>query len=117
LNEDVILALIKSAIISYARPFTGNKASLKKQSWNLDLKFVPKEHLKTHYQAIEYRDKFIAHTDIEFRKPELLKSTHHFAIGHNSIISHEYNEFSKCLSDLSRDAFRELSSFLRQREI
>lgn len=95
------VVLVKASIVSYARPFSGNEPLYRKGRWRLDKKYVPNEFCHVHEQAIEYRNKLIAHSDIPHRSPELLMSGSHFAIGHNAPFDDEYVEFSKLLHPAS----------------
>lgn len=96
-SDRMRVVLVKASIVSYARPFSSNKPLYREQSWRLDKKYVPNEFCQVHEQAIEYRNKLIAHSDIPHRSPELLRSESHFAIGHNAPFDDEYVEFSKLL--------------------
>ena len=100
-SDRMRVVLVKASIVSYARPFSGNKSQYKEQSWRLDQNYVPNEFCQVHEQAIEYRNKLIAHSDIPHRRPELLRKGPHLAIGHNAPFDDEYLEFSKLLSPAS----------------
>lgn len=56
-------------IISYARPFTQNRGNVKSHS--LKKTIVPTVYRKLHDEVIEYRDRVVAHTDVDFRNPHL----------------------------------------------
>lgn len=100
--------LVKVAIVSYARPFSGNESCFRdKGKCRLDKKYVPNEFLEVHKQAIEYRDKMIAHNDVPYRRPEFLRGTH-VAIGHNTPMDEEYIEFSKVLYPASAEFLKGL---------
>ena len=99
--ELVKFSLIKSSLIAYARPFSGNESVFRaKRKWKLPDSLIPECMLKQHSKAIEYRDKVIAHTDITYRNPKLFPG-HHFAICHDAPGFNELFEFSKDLSELS----------------
>ncbi len=108
-NDLMRLALIKSAIISYARPFSGNQPQFRESGkWRLDSSFVPSAHTETHRKAIEYRDKLIAHSDIPHRKPQLLNGGLDWAIGLEVPSYNDYSEFSDALRILSIELFEVL---------
>lgn len=109
-SESMRVALIKASIVSYARPFSGNQSVYKHENkkLRLDKKYIPKNFIETHDRAIELRDKLIAHSDIPYRNPELLKSTSHFAIGYNMPLNDAYMEFSKALYTASTALLKNL---------
>jgi hypothetical protein len=116
-NDLIRLALIKSAIISYARPFSGNQPQYREAGkWRLDASFVPLAHIETHRRAIEYRNKLIAHTDIPHRKPQLLNAGLDWAIGHDAPSYDDYFEFSAALNALSLELFNVLCAKIKNYE-
>ncbi|MDF7809622.1 hypothetical protein P4E94_19445 [Pontiellaceae bacterium B12219] len=63
------MALFKSAIIAYCRPFSGNQAKYKKNKWKIDEKWVVDRDL--HQELMDLRSQLFAHTDITYRNPKL----------------------------------------------
>ena len=64
--------MVKNAIIAYSRPFTKcNGKHTKKHC--LKIEIVPKHYRSLHKKILQYRDKIIAHTDLDFRNPKLDK--------------------------------------------
>jgi hypothetical protein len=116
-NESMRLALIKYATIAYARPFSSNNAEYKKQAWKLDIEKVPEEYMSTHFKALYYRDKVIAHSDIRDTNPVLLKSDKHHGIGRNGPDYDEYFVFSEKLSVMSLSLFDILCADIKKYEV
>lgn len=87
-SNKVKMALFKAAVIAYARPFSGNKATFKNDNWRL-LKGEWDIDTITHDLALEYRSKLFAHSDIPYRSPKLGK------IGNRFPISMRANYFEK----------------------
>ena len=63
--------IIRDAIISYARPFSGNKG-LSGSSMILPVKFVPKHFNDLHVELMNLRNRAIAHTDLDFIDPKVV---------------------------------------------
>ena len=66
-----IMALIKNAIVSYARPF--KRCNGRYGRYSISPRFVPKNHLELHKLLMHHRDRIIAHTDIDVREPKLVR--------------------------------------------
>lgn len=108
-NDALRLAVIKSAIVSYARPFSGNEGKYRsKGKWRLDKNLVPLNYGAIHTKAMEYRDRFVAHSDIPYRAPELLKAPRGYAIGSNRPELHELIDLSKPLRETCVEIIRAL---------
>src|SRR3954447_9374524 len=60
------------AVVAYCRPFINTKISDKK-TIVLPNSFVPKEQLSVHKQILAWRNKMLARTDIDIRKPRLVE--------------------------------------------
>lgn len=67
-----ISALVKSAIISYSRPFKKCRAR-DNQYYKLQNDVIPGQYKTLHQKIITYRDQIFAHTDIDLRKPAVTK--------------------------------------------
>lgn len=112
-SDRMRVMLVKASIVSYARPFSGNEPQDKSRGkWRLDKKYVPNEFFDVHEQAIEYRNKLIAHSDIPHRSPELLRGGSHFAIGHNAPLDEEYIKFSTMLYPASAALLKVLGNLI-----
>ncbi len=68
-NKRIKASLFKYAVIAYCRPFSGNEAMYKEQSWTIDINWV--DNLELHNELIELRSKLFAHKDIPYLKPTL----------------------------------------------
>jgi hypothetical protein len=73
------LVYLRDAVISYGRPFSGNRG-VHKKVLRLEGDLIPVEFREIHLYAISLRDTLFAHSDIQARKPELL------------VLGHEENE-------------------------
>ena len=69
-KADVIIALVRDAIVAYARPFSCNKGKFAKKL-SLSKKDVPKSLQDFHEKVIDFRNQVFAHSDIPFRGPRL----------------------------------------------
>ena len=65
--------MVKYAIIAYSRPFTRCKGIDGKRKKFLGDKVVPKNYRELHKKVLDYRKRIIAHTDLDFRNPKLVK--------------------------------------------
>ncbi len=65
--------MVKNAIIAYSRPFTKCKGIDNIKKYPLGIKVVPKNHRDLHKKVLDYRNRIIAHTDLDFRNPKLVK--------------------------------------------
>jgi len=65
--------MVKYAIIAYSRPFSECRGIDNKKKHPLGIKVVPKNHRNLHNKLLGYRNRIIAHTDLDFRNPKLVK--------------------------------------------
>jgi hypothetical protein len=114
-KNEIKMALFKSAVIAYARPFSGNKAVHKKQNWHLDENWVT--DLETHKLAIEYRSKLFAHSDIPYRSPNLAKIGNHFPISMRGTYFEKYMELVEPLEKLSKKMISVLIDKVKEYEV
>lgn len=63
--------MVKNAIIAYSRPFTNCRGIHTKKHCLKIKKVVPKNYRTLHKKVLQYRDRIIAHTDLDFRHPKL----------------------------------------------
>ena len=63
-------ALMKDAVLSYARPFSRSHGYFSKRHTLPDT-FVPEEHRNLHKRLMFYRDQVFAHTDINAKQPRV----------------------------------------------
>ncbi len=64
--------MVKNAIIAYSRPFMECKG-INNKIHRLKIKVVPKDYRTLHKKVLQYRNRIIAHTDLVFRNPKLVK--------------------------------------------
>ena len=68
-REDVRYCLLRDIVVSYARPFSGNKGE-KIPKNTLTQKVVPKQLRSFHAELIDARNQLFAHTDFTYRRPK-----------------------------------------------
>lgn len=64
-------ALLRDAVISYAKPFSSNRFSDGSKGLRIYGNIVPKELADTHEEILALRNKLIAHTDMTAQKPKV----------------------------------------------
>lgn len=67
--KDVRFCLLRDIVVSYARPFTGNKGE-KIPRHTLTQRVVPKHLRPLHEELIDARNQLFAHTDLTYRRPK-----------------------------------------------
>ena len=72
LLQEIRYSLLRDAVVSYARPFSGNRGVLFK-SHSLPLKLVPREFRQLHSQLMTLRSQLFAHTDLSYRNPKVMQ--------------------------------------------
>jgi len=60
--------IIRDAIISYARPFSGSRGR-SGSFYKFPLELLPERHVALHEELMTFRNKAIAHSDIDFVNP------------------------------------------------
>jgi hypothetical protein len=71
-EADVRYAILRDAIVAYARPFSKNRGRFLKHH-RLSDAIVPREFVALHAELITLRDRAFAHTDHDFRNPQLIR--------------------------------------------
>ncbi|MEP4892090.1 MAG: hypothetical protein ABJV04_18870 [Aliiglaciecola sp.] len=107
-NDGLKLIVIKSAIVSYARPFKTNYGKYNKRLKQDAKSLIPSKYVAKHHEVMEYRDQFIAHTDISFRNPQLLNDSIGHGIGMHLPELQDLIELSQPLIDLCEHIRSEL---------
>ena len=69
-RKDVRYCLLRDIVVSYCRPFSGNKGK-KISTHTLNKKVVPKELCILHDELVEIRNQLFAHTDYTYRQPKV----------------------------------------------
>ena len=70
-NEHIRDALMRDAVISYAKPFSSNKGVISKHRLRIDDSYIPTESLSEHKAVIAARNKLIAHVDLDGQNPQV----------------------------------------------
>ena len=71
-RDDVRFCILREAVVSYARPFSGNRGPTAKNALAAT-KFVPAIHRALHDELMALRMQILAHTDFTFHQPQLMK--------------------------------------------
>ena len=72
-DNRTMFPILEAAIVSYAKPFLNCKIKPSKERALLKTKDVPLQYKNLHKGLIDYRNKFVAHADIDVRNPKLSK--------------------------------------------
>jgi len=72
-RPEVIIALIKDAIISYSRPFSSNRGGFRKKKLKIGNDVIPNDQRKFHNKILMIRNNLVAHTNLKYRNPKLVK--------------------------------------------
>lgn len=70
-RKDVRYSILRDLVVSYCRPFSGNKGSEIRKHM-LTKKVVPKELRPLHDELVNLRNKLFAHTDYIYRRPKVI---------------------------------------------
>lgn len=71
-RSDIRFCILRDLIVSYARPFSGNKGPTGGEH-SLSVKYVPTKHRPLHSELIDLRRQVFAHTDFTYHDPRLSK--------------------------------------------
>lgn len=71
-RPDVRYALLRDAVVAYARPFSGNRDPSGK-SHRLRRQLVPKAHRLLHDDLLDLRNQLFAHTDFAAQRPTVMR--------------------------------------------
>jgi hypothetical protein len=111
--------LLQTAVIAYCRLFAECKIS-KGRSLRLASRFVPREGKTLHGRLISWRNKIIAHSDLELREPKLHGWTGQngttFGVVFRGFYSDELMGELVCIKDLFRSVLTGLAHDLDERE-
>ena len=69
-RQDVRVCILRDTVVSYARPFSGNRVE-KTRNHQLRRKFVPAEFRALHEELLRLRCEQLAHTDRTYYKPKV----------------------------------------------
>ena len=98
-DAQVKLALVKYAIVSYYRPFSGSNPVHRERKWKLDEALVT--DMETHDAVKRYRMHLIAHSDLEYRQPSLGRTGGVFPISYKGFYYEEYMHIVQPLENLA----------------
>lgn len=69
-RKDVRCCLLRDLVVTYCRPFSGNKGN-KMTSHVLTTKVVPRDLRALHNELLSLRNQLFAHTDYTYRRPQV----------------------------------------------
>jgi len=96
-------ALLYNAIILYGSIFKYSNIGDDKRR-KIDELFVPKKYIELHKRLIDYRDKFVAHFDFDYRKPAHGKSKK----------GNYYYELTECPKPDIKDEIPEIEQLIQE---
>lgn len=115
-NNYIIAALIRDAIISYSRPFINNKGIYRPQGLNLPLSFVPTTKKALHQKILNLRNSIFAHTDLKPKNPKLGKIGDSYIITSKGFYHEELISYVTPLSELAKEVLIELETQMKKFE-
>ena len=99
-RKDVRYCLLRDIVVSYCRPFSGNKGK-KISTHTLNKKVVPKELRILHDELVEIRNQLFAHTDYTYRQPKVANwSTDSQKWFPMSFRGYDYNKLDKRIPEI-----------------
>ncbi|NQU65509.1 MAG: hypothetical protein HQ517_14665 [SAR324 cluster bacterium] len=100
-NKKIKLALVKAAIVAYYRPFSGSNPVNRSRKWKLDEALIT--DIQTHEEVKKNRMHLVAHSDLEFREPQLAKIGELFPISFKGFYFENFMELVEPLRKLASD--------------
>lgn len=101
-RKDVRYCLLRDIVVSYCRPFSGNKGE-KISNQVLDKKVVPKEFRPLHDELVGIRNQLFVHTDYTYRQPKVANwSTDTNKWFPMSFRGYDYNKLDKRISEIEK---------------
>jgi len=85
LDEYVKEALFRDAVVSYMRPFSGNRGIHIKRGLRLHVEIIPTELEAAHKEVEEIRDQLFAHNDLSYQNPSFGPGTGFSIKGYNKV--------------------------------
>jgi hypothetical protein len=70
-RKDVRYCILRDLIVTYCRPFSGNKGD-KIANHKLTIQVVPRELRPLHNELLDFRNQLFAHTDYTYRQPKVV---------------------------------------------
>lgn len=106
LLQEVRYCLLRDAVVSYVRPFSGNRGILY-PAHSLKESFIPKKFLGLHKKLIQLRLQLFAHTDLAFKDPKVVQLGKFFPISIKAFdyesLSDEMNRICDMVSDVQNN--------------
>lgn len=106
----VELAILKYAIISYYRPFSGSNPVHRRKKWKLDEELVT--DMTTHEAVKKCRMHLIAHSDLEYRQPSLGRIGGVFPISYKAFGYEEYMSIVQPLERLASNMWSVMDNLI-----
>ena len=101
-RKDVRYCILRDLIVTYCRPFSGNKGD-KITNHKLTIKVVPKELRPLHKELLDYRNQLFAHTDYTYRRPRVVNwSTDTYKWFPMALRSFDYGKLDNRISEISK---------------
>lgn len=96
LLQKVRYCLLRDAVVSYARPFSGNRGILY-PAHSLKECFIPKKFLGLHRKLFQLRLQLFAHTDLAFKDPKVAQFGKFFPI---SVKAFDYESLNEAVDQI-----------------
>ncbi len=106
-ENQIKLALVKSAIIAYSRPYSGNDSVNIKRKWKVDSTLV--SDTQTHEKVQEFRNNLIAHSSLKHKEPRLGKIGDIYPISFKGFCFEDYMKLVEPLKNLCNDMITVMS--------
>ena len=113
-SNAVKLSIVKVAIVTYYRPFSGSNPIHRACKWKIDEAWI--NDSSTHEKAKEFRDHLIAHTDLEHSSPHLAKIDELYPISFKGFYFEDYMKLVEPLHNLAKDLCNVLKSKIKSYE-
>lgn len=101
-RKDVRYCILRDLIVTYCRPFSGNKGEhISKHT--LTVKVVPKELRSLHNELLDMRNQLFAHTDYTYRQPKVINwSTDTYKWFPLQFRGFDYEKLDRRVSEISK---------------
>jgi hypothetical protein len=101
-RKDVRYCLLRDIVVSYCRPFSGNKGE-EILNHTLNKKVVPKELRPLRDELVKLRNQLFAHTDYTYRQPKVADwSTDSYKQFPMSFRGYDYNKLDKRVPEIDK---------------
>lgn len=104
-------AMFRDAVISYAKPFSGNRGENIKKRLRINQKGIPAELRDAHLELIDIRNKLFAHNDLVYQKADFGPGTSFTVKGYEKVfVSHLLQPLLKLADTIHSKLMKELDS-------